>query len=282
MNQEEVWKAIQIEHISGYEVSNLGRVRKFIGSKQKYKYLANKLSGNHYAFGVVELGVNRSLARTVCATFHGEAPGSHRDFDVAHRDGNTLNNAADNIYWISKADHRKLQFDSDQYSNNVHIDVKDILDPSVLDSDEPQPYIVHHFVSLDKTAKFLEVPSSSITSMIKNYKDIPYKGQYFISTPTPDRLFTVNRNDRRGIVFLNHYTGEIGEADSVPKASYMTGVKTADIFNRCRSRDILSPIRGYEFHYATDKRPWTLFNDTEIMKSIRKYEMKLYGKILTR
>lgn len=277
MNQEEVWKDIEIEYISGYQVSNLGRVRKYKVKRRKYKELDNKLSGKHYTFGVVEICSSKSVARTVCEAFHGEAPGDHRLFDVAHRDGDPLNNHADNLYWITKSEHRKLQFNNDIYSANVHIDVKDIIDKELLSSDKPEPYIVHHFKSVLDASEFLGVHNSFVISMLKNYKDIPYKGQYLISTPTPERLFKSSRSDRRSIVFLNHLTGEIGEARSMSEASYMTGVGARDIANRCRAKDILSPIRGYEFHFANDPRSWTLFTDEEIMRSKREYELKLYG-----
>lgn len=280
--EEEIWKDIKLPYYSqtdkkhknhaleGYQVSNLGRVRKYKRRKDEWKYLALMGKGSYLSFRIYELDTSLSLAKAVCLAFNGDKPADDEQYHVEHKDGNPLNNRADNLHWVSKRVCRLKQMSSNVYPINIQITVKDI----VTNWD-------HRFMSIESACKFLGVHNSFLLSMVKNYKDIPYKNRYHVIIDTPERLFSYRRRDNRKIVFVNHYTGEVGEADCVPMASYMTGVRTRDISNRCRYSKTFTPINGYEFQFVTDQRPWTLFSEEEIIKSKHKYEVRLYGKTIT-
>lgn len=274
-NEVEVWKDVTLFHgnlsAGGYQVSNLGRVRKYRKAKRDWKNIAVFKTATSPSFRVYELNTNKTISRLVCEAFNGKPSNDDTvKYDAVHKDGDVSNNRADNLYWMSRSEHRYDQMLANRYPINVHVTVTD-----TLTGEE------HQFNTINSAAKFLGVINSYIFSMVKSYKDIPYNNRYHVNISSPERLFAIRRFDNRTVVFLNHYTGEVGEAFCLSLASYMTGVRTRDISNRCRFDKTFSLLNGYEFHFVEDKRPWSVFSDEEIVKSKQTYELRLYGKILT-
>lgn len=93
----EVWKTVPED--ARYEVSSLGRLR--FNGRDAPTYIANTGYRSTYLRKPTRKKV--SLHRIVCEAFHGpsELP------TVNHKDGDKLNNRADNLEWASYSDNQK-------------------------------------------------------------------------------------------------------------------------------------------------------------------------------
>jgi hypothetical protein len=97
---EEIWKVIP--GFTGYEVSNLGRIRSLNYKRTgRVKVLKPAVTGGYYK---TMLKSDEGEYKTVSVhvievlTFKGERPGSN--YDIDHKDGNSLNNNLDNLWYI--------------------------------------------------------------------------------------------------------------------------------------------------------------------------------------
>lgn len=105
----EIWK--QVPGYNGYEVSNLGRVKRYAKRYNTYFLIApqpNKKNGRLYISMNQENGKRKNLmlARVVASLFCDGK--SDMQNTVNHIDGDILNNCAANLEWVSQA------------SNNLH------------------------------------------------------------------------------------------------------------------------------------------------------------------
>lgn len=113
----EEWRAIG--GLDYYEVSSLGRIRSLdrtldlvgrwgpmrrfhAGRVLRLKKKPNGSGQFYHQFFAGEEGGYRQVNRTVCAAFHGAPPSSRHE--AAHGDGNSENDAADNLYWATPAE----------------------------------------------------------------------------------------------------------------------------------------------------------------------------------
>lgn len=91
--ENEIWKEIAK---TGYEVSNLGRIRhgKCI------------LAGSYHSDGYIFININRQqipLHRFVANAF---IPNPYHLPEVNHKDGNKMNNSVDNLEWVSRSENQ--------------------------------------------------------------------------------------------------------------------------------------------------------------------------------
>lgn len=90
-----------------YEVSNLGRVRRLTGGRNTKAGKILKPQNNSRGYFTVRLGSNRQDSRDytihalVATAFIGPRPAG---YDVDHRDGVRINNAAVNLEWVTRAE----------------------------------------------------------------------------------------------------------------------------------------------------------------------------------
>ena len=100
----EEWK--QIDNFGNYHVSNKGRVKSYTGYEARLLKPYNTKSG-YLRLDIIEDGIRQSklLHRLVAAAFL--LPPAKIDYQLHHKDFNKLNNAADNLEWLSIADHVK-------------------------------------------------------------------------------------------------------------------------------------------------------------------------------
>lgn len=94
---EEIWKKIKGHET--YEVSNLGRVKSLKYGKER---ILKPVINNHgYAFVNLYSGSGKvkTIHRLVAAAFLGES-----ELQVNHKDGEKLNNALDNLEYVSNRD----------------------------------------------------------------------------------------------------------------------------------------------------------------------------------
>lgn len=100
MTIEEQWKDV-VGFETGYEVSNLGNVRsktRTIADGRVYKGRPLKpWFSEGYARITLPNRTKVKIHRLVCRAFHGEPP-EGKPFAL-HRNGDSLDNRADNLYW---------------------------------------------------------------------------------------------------------------------------------------------------------------------------------------
>lgn len=127
---EEIWK--DIEGFPGYQVSNLGRVRshnkitssaRFSERHWKDRVLKQKVSKKDSCCRVTlwKDGVECTalVHRLVANEFCGKNIDSN--LTVNHKDGNRLNNNAENLEWMSLADNIKYGFTHGQYQQKSQV-----------------------------------------------------------------------------------------------------------------------------------------------------------------
>lgn len=101
--EKEIWK--YIPGFKGlYEASNLGRI-KALSSKTHKKDLIFSTPphpSGYYCICIRKNGLTRSMSvhRLVALAFHKRRK---KSLQVNHKDGNKLNNRADNLQWVTKA-----------------------------------------------------------------------------------------------------------------------------------------------------------------------------------
>ena len=100
----EEWK--QIDSFGNYYVSNKGRVKSYTGYEARLLKPYDTKSG-YLRLDIIEDGIRQSklLHRVVAAAFL--LPPPKIDYQLHHKDFDKLNNAADNLEWLSVADHVK-------------------------------------------------------------------------------------------------------------------------------------------------------------------------------
>lgn len=133
IKQCEIWKAIP--HFAGiYEASNLGRIRttegkttiRSDGVKRVWKQRIIKQKITTTSKGRKNVMVTLYLegkpyyylvSRLIASTFYEDM--LETDMTVNHIDGNTLNNSADNLEWLSRPDNIRYGFLHGQYTNRA-------------------------------------------------------------------------------------------------------------------------------------------------------------------
>lgn len=127
----EIWK--DIKGYSGYQVSNLGRVRthnkttytkrhgerhwkdRILKFKPDYNSKYKGKQGTGYRVDLWKNGKCKGflVARLVATTFLEDL--INTNMTVNHKDGNRLNNNVENLEWLSLADNIKYGFENGQY-----------------------------------------------------------------------------------------------------------------------------------------------------------------------
>lgn len=99
--KKEIWK--RISGFPKYQVSSFGRIRSF-QSGEALILKTRKIDGGGYKYVKLYPGtITMKVHRLVAIAFHGMPSG----LVVNHKDGNKLNNRADNLEWISQSDNHK-------------------------------------------------------------------------------------------------------------------------------------------------------------------------------
>lgn len=92
----EIWKDVPT-YIGIYQASNLGRIK----SMRDGRIITNVMGKHYYHFHIIGTVPRRNglVHRFVALAFHGEPVGNRKC--VNHKDGNKLNNHADNLEWCT-------------------------------------------------------------------------------------------------------------------------------------------------------------------------------------
>lgn len=96
---------VPIVGFGNYAVSNLGRIRRVVPDRRNHICRILTPWINNKGYEIVALCQDDSrqrvlVHRIVCGAFHGPSNGLH----AAHNDGVPLNNRADNLRWVSRAE----------------------------------------------------------------------------------------------------------------------------------------------------------------------------------
>lgn len=171
---DEIWK--EIPHYEGlYEASPDGRIRTVEGkttSSARYKkrvwkqrILKQKMrkSKNGRLDAMVSLWKDGKphchlVSRIIATTFVSD--NLYTNLTVNHKDGNPLNNNADNLEWLTRAENIQYGYANGQYSS--------VQKPVYLVKDDIELY----FNSYNDANKYLGKKCSYISNLIKKGKDI--------------------------------------------------------------------------------------------------------------
>lgn len=108
---DEIWK--NILGYENYQVSNYGRIRKYVKSYDSYyeiQQTSNKNNNRLYvSIGHLEARKNLNVSRLVAHAFVNGY--SKEKNTVNHKDGNIQNNKADNLEWLSQSENNKHSYE---------------------------------------------------------------------------------------------------------------------------------------------------------------------------
>lgn len=153
---EEIWKDIPgYEGI--YEASSLGRIRSAEGKTTssarfkkrvwKQRVLRQKCTKNNYGRKDCRVSLWKDgncktwlVARLVALTFY---PIADMTLTVNHKDGNSINNRADNLEWMTMKENLQYGFANNQFSTQKAVKLK-------------RGAITKEFLSMSKASQFLE------------------------------------------------------------------------------------------------------------------------------
>ena len=121
-NTQEIWKEFKrvtyrntrqgrvIPTYRSWEISNLGRVRKYSSLQETYILVKQFKTGGHVGKRYLALANNdyKYVHRIVASAF---IPNPHGYLTVDHIDGNTENNHVDNLQWCTSQENSKLASD---------------------------------------------------------------------------------------------------------------------------------------------------------------------------
>ncbi len=104
---QEIWRPIYgYEGI--YEVSNLGNVKRLVGKRcSKERILKPKLTKDGYFETALSSAGKYKYIRTHRLVAFAFCSGYHEGLEVNHKDGNKLNNKADNLEWVTSSENQK-------------------------------------------------------------------------------------------------------------------------------------------------------------------------------
>ena len=159
----EIWKNIQ--GFSGYQVSNLGRVR----THNKTTYTIRH-GIRHWKDRILKQKIRKDnccqvnlwrdgestthyVHRLVAETFLGIP---NDDMTINHKDGNRLNNCVTNLEWLSRADNIRHGFNNNLYSTQKKCTLMDCNGKT------------YDFTSLSKASKFLGRSHTYISNRMKH------------------------------------------------------------------------------------------------------------------
>lgn len=103
---KEEWK--KIEGFPNYSVSNTGKVRN--DKKNKEKALVKSSTG--YAKTDLYSNGKRFCKRTHRLVGEAFVPNPYNKPEINHKDGNKLNNRADNLEWVNRSENEKHAYDN--------------------------------------------------------------------------------------------------------------------------------------------------------------------------
>lgn len=220
----ELWK--QIDGISGYSISNIGRIRR------DSSLLILKTRVDRYGYEAINIGTgakrkSTTVHRLVALAFvEGRTTES---FQVNHKDGNKLNNHYSNLEWVTPKVNIDHSFQTGLNPNKYAVTMIDNASDTVQD-----------FRSIKTLSNHLRIRTSTLMPLIKHSSVNQILGRY---TVIINNLSTVANTDNFGrvVYVLDTIDGTVEEYPSVLICAYHTGIRSLASLGK---RPVISTI-GY-------------------------------------
>lgn len=202
---------------------------------------------NEYKY-VCLLGDRMSVHRIVATLF---VPGYAEGKVVHHIDCDTFNNSAENLMWVTKAEHRKMhkgdrsKASAIKWNWELHPRLRTYQEVKVVSPDG----VTRVFDSQIKAGKFFGLSESAISWRFRHHGNKTDINGYTV-------IRTKNRKKAKPVVARNIKTGKETRYDSQYEASKALGVSQGNL-NRCLNYDkghayYLGSTGGYTFRYEKE------------------------------
>lgn len=255
INLDEIWKQIKN---SLYEVSNLGRVRNkrtnHILRPAIDKYGYHKLSFRDIKGNIVYKTIHRLVAETWIDN-------KEKNFQVNHIDGNKLNNAIDNLEWVSVKTNIIHSFDNLLNTNTNHCILINLISNKI-----------HKFRSIKDLARFLNIFPSTLMPLIKNSEKNPIYNKYSITILDEISMLTTSniKNFGKEVWVYDLVNNQMKCYSSVNIAAYFTGIRCFS--NLLKNNKEPDPFIGYLVSYKKELINTSIkVNISEVKKERQKY-----------
>lgn len=206
---------------------------------------------------LVTTGNHRLLALTFL-----EYPAEVNDLHVNHKDGIKINNAVDNLEWVTPKENVMHAVANGLRTDNTPILVRNLLTGEYLEA-----------FSISEAARLLEIPRTVIMQRISKPGQPLWPGGIQLklksdSSPwrEPTDIYTELRSMKAAtpVKSLNIFTGVEMVHSDAKTVSRLTGVNEATVKWRLNKAKVELPVEGYLFRYTWDDRPWPKYNSFQL------------------
>ena len=175
--ENEIWKPLK--GYPGYEVSNMGRIKKYAKNYDKYylkKGTVNSKSGYVYVTVINEKGKKKNLAlhRLIAFNFV-EGYTKDKNNTVNHIDGNKENNKAENLEWVSQSVNNSKAYSDLNRTINTPYSKNKKFKEIVITQENGE---VYKFKTIRAFAKFYNVSDSQAQRYISGENNFKHKIQF--------------------------------------------------------------------------------------------------------
>ena len=235
-------------------------------------YRANNKQTNSsykYAYVIDENLINSfpPVHRLICLTFNGNPPDDGKKYEPNHKNGIKNDNRAENLEWMTRSQNVQHAFDLGICAIGLRIEARNIYTKEV-----------KNYNSISKMAREWGIKRNRLRNIVARYRKKPTDdGWIFTVDDSSDKK--LNRYQQLSVVFKDYLSGDITIAESVDKATELTGILTTTIRNRLNSKAISSfsneLCSKYVFKKTDSIYVWPVYSVEEVHKSIKNHEARM-------
>lgn len=264
IENEEIWK--KAKGFLNLYVSNLGRVKKLLKNGDFIPVKGNKwrtTKGYYlYVYGFTDDAdiKSTSIHRIVCETFNGDPPSEKHD--VNHKDGDKLNNRADNLEWLTRSENVLHAFSSGLCQVGVRVQATNVLTGEI-----------KNFNSLSAAAREWNVCRREFRTIVSKHKRDPYFGEWIFKTDNVSDK-KLKRYQSVPVIVKDYVTGTITVYEDIASAAEATSVQSATLELRTREKSVNNRyglIAGYVIKKVNDIGPFP-----DYPKELAEFSRKTY------
>lgn len=267
ITEQEVWKLIPGFEHRRYEVSNLGNVRREVNLNEYNivrQFESKTTQGTYLVASLIDNTGKQKISmihQLVCLAFHGPAPGTDRQYDVNHKDGNKHNNHEGNLEWMTHSENMFHALKNGLRSDNLTVDVTDITTGETI-----------QYYSIVELSRQWNLPRNTIRHLIFNHSEVPYKDRWLFKIDK-SRLGKINRPHHNRLIAKNYIDDTIVETSNANEMHYLTGVLGNTVLTNIRRSSPKPPlVNGYVFLYKTPDVEFPDYSKEEAICSKEKYQ----------
>ena len=227
-------------------------------------------SNGHYVStnGLTDKYLRKSVLvhKLVCLAFNGPTPTNDK-YDTNHINGIKNDNRAENLEWVTRSQNVQHAFDLGICAIGLRIEARNIYTKEV-----------KNYNSISKMAREWGIKRNRLRNIVARYRKKPTDdGWIFTVDDSSDKK--LNRYQQLSVVFKDYLSGDITIAESVDKATELTGILTTTIRNRLNSKAISSfsneLCSKYVFKKTDSIYVWPVYSVEEVHKSIKNHEARM-------